>query len=132
MDKLYRSRSDAMIAGVCGGLGQYLGIDTTWVRLFFVLMLLFNGLGFWVYLVLAIVMPRVPQGDEITRPAQPWQDNPEAIKIIGGALVVFGLIAFFSNLNIHWLRWLSFRNLWPAALILFGGYMLMKVMRKDA
>ena len=131
MEKLYRSRSDRMIAGVCGGLGQYLGLDSTWVRLFFLLMLFFNGLGFWVYLILAVVMPSVPQGEEVTRPVEPWQNNPDAIKIIGGALVVFGLIAFFSNLNIHWLRWLNYRNLWPVALILAGGLMLVKVFRKD-
>lgn len=131
MQKLYRSRSDAMITGVCGGLGQYLGIDSTWVRLFFVLMLFFNGLGFWVYLVLALVMPRVPAGEEITQPAEPWQNNPDSVKIIGGALVVLGLIAFFSNLNIHWLRWINYRNLWPAALIIVGGLMLLKVFRKE-
>lgn len=132
MQKLYRSRSDTMIAGVCGGLGQYLGLDSTWVRLFFVLMLFFNGLGFWMYLVLALVMPRVPAGEEIIQPAEPWQSNPDSVKIIGGALVVVGLIAFFSNLNIHWLSWINYRNLWPAALIVVGGLMLLKVFRKES
>lgn len=132
MKELYRSRSGAMIAGVCGGLGQYLGVDSTWVRLFFVLMLFFNGLGFWVYLVLALVMPRVPQGEEITVPVEPWQSNPDSLKIIGGALVVLGFFAFFSNLNIHWLRWFNFRNMWPVALIVVGGLMLMKVFQKES
>jgi phage shock protein C len=128
-NKLYRSRSDAMIAGVCGGLGQYLGVDSTWVRLFFIMMLFFHGVGFWVYLVLAIIVPRVPQGEEVTRPVQPWNENPDAIKVIGGALVLFGLVALVSNLNLYWLSWLTFNNLWPAALILIGVLMLWRVFR---
>jgi phage shock protein PspC (stress-responsive transcriptional regulator) len=56
--KLYRSRTDKMIAGVCGGLGQYLGIDSTLIRLIFALMVVFGvGSGLLVYLVLMIVVP---------------------------------------------------------------------------
>lgn len=36
--RLFRSRSDSMVAGVCGGLGRYLSIDPIWVRLVFVLL----------------------------------------------------------------------------------------------
>lgn len=43
--RLYRSRTDRMIGGVCGGLGEYLGVDSTLVRLFFVLLGLANGFG---------------------------------------------------------------------------------------
>ena len=60
--KLYRSRTDRMAAGVCGGLGKYLGIDPTLVRLVFVLLLLFGvGSGLLVYLVMMIVMPLEPE-----------------------------------------------------------------------
>jgi phage shock protein C len=41
--KLYRSRSERMIAGVCGGMGKYLGIDATVIRLLFVLLTIFTG-----------------------------------------------------------------------------------------
>ena len=128
-NKLYRSRVNAMITGVCGGLGQYLGIDSTWVRLFFVLMLFFHGLGFWIYLILSIVVPRVPQGEEITQPMEPWHNNPDAVKVIGGALVLFGVIALIGNLEIPWLAWFSYRNIWPAALICIGVVMLLRVLR---
>ena len=60
MKKLYRSRSDEMIAGVCGGLAEYLDIDPTIVRLVFVI-LLFAGLGgLWIYLVLWVITPLEP------------------------------------------------------------------------
>ncbi len=55
--KLSRSESDRMVAGVCSGLGKYLNIDPTIVRLIFVLMFLLGGHGLLVYIILWIVMP---------------------------------------------------------------------------
>jgi len=55
--RLTRCESDRMVAGVCSGLGRYLNIDPTIVRLIFVLMFLLGGHGLLVYIVLWIVMP---------------------------------------------------------------------------
>ena len=55
--RLYRSRTDRMIGGVCGGLGAYFGVDPTLIRLVFVLLLVFGGSGFLLYLILWIVLP---------------------------------------------------------------------------
>jgi len=60
MKRLYRSRTDRRIAGVCGGIAQYFNIDPTLVRLLAVLGLLFFGGTFWVYLIMAIVIPSEP------------------------------------------------------------------------
>lgn len=55
---LTRSKSNRMIAGVCSGLGDYLNIDPTIVRLLFVLgFFTFNGVMLLVYLIMAIVTP---------------------------------------------------------------------------
>ncbi|HEY63489.1 MAG TPA: PspC domain-containing protein [Caldilineae bacterium] len=63
---LRRSR-DRIIAGVCGGLGEYLGIDPTVIRVFWVLASLVSlGLGVLAYLVLMVVMPE--PDSPITRP----------------------------------------------------------------
>lgn len=59
--KLYRSRTDKKIAGVCGGIGQYFGIDSTVIRLVFVLFCLAGGSGLLVYIIAAIVMPDEPE-----------------------------------------------------------------------
>jgi phage shock protein PspC (stress-responsive transcriptional regulator) len=59
--KLYRSRDDKMIGGVCGGLGEYFDVDSTLVRLFAVL-LLFAGIGLIAYLIAWIVVPLEPRG----------------------------------------------------------------------
>jgi phage shock protein C len=55
--KLYRSESDRMVGGVCGGLGDYLDIDSTLVRIIFVALALMGGPGFLVYLILLIIVP---------------------------------------------------------------------------
>ena len=58
--RLYRSRNSRMIAGVCGGLGEYLGIDPTIVRLIFVAAVLAGFAGVLAYLILAVVIPLEP------------------------------------------------------------------------
>jgi phage shock protein C len=55
--RLTRCESDRMVAGVCSGLGHYLNIDPSIVRLIFVLMFLLGGHGLLVYIILWIVMP---------------------------------------------------------------------------
>lgn len=60
MSRLYRSRSDRMIGGVCAGLGKYLNIDPTVVRLLFVALALFGGPGLVIYLIMLIVVPEDP------------------------------------------------------------------------
>ena len=61
MDKrLYRSRSDRKIAGVCGGIAEHFGWDPTLVRLGWVLLTLMGGSGVLIYLVLWLVMPEAP------------------------------------------------------------------------
>ena len=55
--KLYRSRSNRMLFGVCGGLGEYIGIDPTIVRLIFV----FSGVGIGLYFIAALIIPEEPQ-----------------------------------------------------------------------
>jgi len=58
--KLYRSNTDKKIAGVCGGIAEYLNIDSTIVRLLLVLAVLFAGVGVLAYIIAAIVMPNNP------------------------------------------------------------------------
>ena len=58
--KLYRSRNERMIAGVCGGLGEYFNIDPTLIRLLFVFLALAGGPGLVAYIVLLVVVPEEP------------------------------------------------------------------------
>jgi len=64
--KLYRSRTDRKIWGVCGGLAKYFDMDTTIVRVIFVASLLCGTLGLWVYIIMAIIVPQESEGDTAT------------------------------------------------------------------
>lgn len=63
--RLYRSRTEKMLGGVCGGLGELLDIDLTIVRLVFVLLALWGGSGLLIYLVLWLI---APYKDELKNP----------------------------------------------------------------
>ncbi|EAC3621256.1 PspC domain-containing protein [Listeria monocytogenes] len=57
MKKLYKSSSQKMIAGVCGGLAEYFGIEVTIIRLLWAGAVLFFGTGILLYILAAIIMP---------------------------------------------------------------------------
>ena len=59
--KLYKSNTDKKICGVCGGLAEYLGIDSTVIRLILVLAVLFAGTGILAYIIAALIMPSKPE-----------------------------------------------------------------------
>ncbi len=58
--RLYRSRTDTMIAGVCSGLANFFGLDPTIMRLIFILLFFLGGNGLLIYLILWIVVPQEP------------------------------------------------------------------------
>ena len=74
--KLYRSRDERMIGGVCGGLGEFFGIDPTLIRLLFVLLTIFGGSGVLVYLVMLLIVPEEPL-DVTSSPPVQEQAEPE-------------------------------------------------------
>ncbi|HZD74497.1 MAG TPA: PspC domain-containing protein [Actinomycetota bacterium] len=58
--KLYRSRSDRMLGGVCGGLAQYFNTDATLIRVLFVILTVLGGAGPVIYLAMWIIVPNQP------------------------------------------------------------------------
>lgn len=58
--KLYRSRADRKLAGVCAGLAEYFDVDPTIVRVLFVLLALAGGPGLIFYIILALIIPEEP------------------------------------------------------------------------
>jgi phage shock protein C len=149
--RLYRSRTDKMLGGVCGGLGRYLGIDSTLLRLFFVLLALGRGVGVFVYLAMWLILPREGQAegasieeavrasaDEIAGRARAFGDevreatrtpHPQAGALIGAVLVVLGVVFLLQALHIAWLWWLSLEVLWPLLMILAGAFVLLRHVR---
>ncbi|MEK6954199.1 MAG: PspC domain-containing protein [Candidatus Micrarchaeota archaeon] len=60
--RLYRSRKDRILGGVCGGMGKYFGVDPVLVRLLFVLLAFGAGSGILLYLVAWLIVPEDPKG----------------------------------------------------------------------
>lgn len=62
--KLYKSRNDKKISGVCAGIAEYLGIDPTLIRLLWAVVTLFTvGTGVLAYIICAIIIPEMPDGE---------------------------------------------------------------------
>jgi phage shock protein C len=58
--KLYRSRKERIIAGVCGGIAEHFNVDPTWIRLLFILLFFFGGFALLIYLIMWIIVPVDP------------------------------------------------------------------------
>lgn len=57
---LTRSAKDSKIAGICGGLGAYTDIDPNVWRIIFILLMFLGSTGFWIYLIMWIILPLDP------------------------------------------------------------------------
>jgi phage shock protein C len=100
--RLYRSREDYWIAGVCGGLGKYFGVDSNLIRLAFVLLAAWNGLGVLLYLVTVLIVPEEPpEAAPTSGPVSPpAADDGRRIRMIGWLLVFGGVYLLFQNLRL--------------------------------
>lgn len=123
--KFERSSTNRVIGGVCAGLADYLNLDIALMRVLFVVAAFCGSFGFWLYIILWIVIPSQKllnfdnmQQEESTidiTPDEKRGSNKGAI-IISIILIVIGLIALMDNfLYIDWI-W----KLWPVILIVLG------------
>lgn len=85
--KLYRSRTDRIIAGVCGGLGEYFNTNSNIVRLIFILLVFFQGLGVILYVVLLILVPLKPGGEISVNREKKVEEMVKGIKKKASSLV---------------------------------------------
>ena len=117
--RLHRSATDQVVAGVCGGLAEYLEVEPTLVRLAFIVGTLWGGLGVLIYLILAIVLPVDPQGQPMTAPRLERSRN-----LAGALLVILGASAARGQLG--WAPWLTWSVFWPAVLVFVGAALLLR------
>ena len=76
--RLYRSRDDRMIWGVCGGLAKYFDIDPVIIRIIAVLLVLADGIGILAYIILAVVVPL--ENSKVTEPKEVIRENVEEMR----------------------------------------------------
>jgi phage shock protein PspC (stress-responsive transcriptional regulator) len=150
-NKLYRSQTERMLGGVCGGLAKYLNVDTTIVRLFFIVLTLLGGFGPLVYFIMWVVVPLedhvytdthperfdgedikeragLVRDDFITAIRQP---NQNTARFIGVALVLAGGFFLLRQLDLPWLNWLDTGVIWAGLILLAGIALLIRATRKD-
>jgi phage shock protein PspC (stress-responsive transcriptional regulator) len=76
-DRLFRSRKERVIGGVCGGLAEYFGIDPIIIRIIFVVLLIGKGVGLLAYLIMWVAIPEEPLEHYYARFKQaPGNSNP--------------------------------------------------------
>jgi phage shock protein C len=121
--RLYKSRSDRMIDGVCGGIAEYFDIDPTIVRGLFILLVLFGGTGLFLYVGGMIVMPVNPYHMARIQAGELPRENRNVKRTWGIILIIFGIVFLVKNFG-----WFPFIHYWqiswgmilPILLILIG------------
>jgi phage shock protein C len=121
-ERLYRSRRDRMVAGVCGGLAQYFGVDPVLVRVAFVALGVASGVGLLAYIILAIVVPERP-ADEVEPEGVPTGRRGGS-EMLAYILVFVGAMILLGNLGIFNL--IREDLFWPAVLIGIGVLLLIR------
>lgn len=152
--KLYRSRKDYMIGGVCGGIAEYFEIDSTLVRLLAVLAVLIGGGGIVAYIIAWIIIPKNPDQvsdetfearenikEKVKKGAknvveevkehfeseEPSYRSDKNRRILGGIIIVTIGLIFLLNGFFPWVGW---NKLWPIILIAVGIIMMVHAFKK--
>ena len=140
---LYRSETNRTIAGVCGGLGEFLGIDPLIIRIFFIIWTILGEFSVLVYFILWVVIPNKSGSDagetfksdelgsrfrlmgrELGEVAR--QPSQELITFAGVGLIGWGVFYLLRNFGFPWLNWNFSFYLWPALLIVAGAFVLIR------
>ena len=128
--RLSRNSMNKVIGGVCSGLAEFFGLDVALVRIAFVIAFLFASFGFWLYIILWIVLP--VDGQQTTANSQQPIANsqtPESkVKSIlaGSFVILIGLLFLINNfIPINWV-W----KLWPLILVAIGVVMIVTASKK--
>ncbi len=141
-ERLYRSRTNKVIGGVAGGLGEYLNIDPVLIRVLFVIITLINGLGLLLYIILWIVVQEEPYKDytfemgagqgeqkpysETQSARQPQKSEGRGAIITGIVLIALGFIFLADN----WFPSFHFRDIFPLAILGVGIWLVVDSLNK--
>jgi phage shock protein C len=120
---LRRSASDKVLAGVCGGLGRYLGVEPVLLRIAAVVLALANGIGVIAYVIAWIVIPEERDGQPVGAVRAPRQETGRLV--LGGALVVLGLVLLLDRI-VPDLQ----RLFWPLAVVAAGAAIMLAGLRR--
>ena len=133
--KLSRNTMNKVIGGVCSGLAELFGLDVALVRIAFVIAFMFASFGFWLYIILWIVLP--VEGQQSTVNSQQSESVSESVSVskseskvksvlAGSFVILIGLLFLINNfIPINWV-W----KLWPLILVAIGVVMIVTSSKK--
>jgi len=137
--KLYRSKTDKIIAGVCGGMGKYFNTDPLVFRLIFIALTFAGGSGILLYIIFAIIVPEEPDNQHKTEKINDEEQIKENAKsaakdfknaarkygsnreILGIIIIIIGLLLLLNVFLPIVFRW---DIIWPVLIILLGIYLI--------
>lgn len=131
---LYRSQSNRMIGGVCGGIADYFNVDATLIRLLWVAVVFLGGIGLLVYLAALIIIPNNPEQEPVidseTTANKLIKDKSYfwgSLLIAIGAILLLKQMGFFHMFNLFHMPWQAF---WGIALLVIGAMLLYNRMKE--
>lgn len=131
-NRFYRDSKNKVLGGVCSGLANYFNLDVALLRVLFVVALLFASFGFWLYIILWVVIPIDGQQTETELRSEPVSEVVPATAtkstslIAGIAVMLIGVIFLINNfIPIPWV-W----KLWPLILVAIGVVMIVNASKK--
>ncbi len=149
MKKLYRSRQNRMLGGVCGGIAEYFNIDPVIVRVVAVAFFFMGGSALLAYVIGLIIIPNEPFDLRASekQPATPGaapapapaaalaSSNAGLPLVLGIVLIFIGVVFLLHNIPFfnpfYWRAWHFARNFfWPSLLIAFGVYIIARGSKK--
>ena len=133
--KLSRNTMNKVIGGVCSGLANFFGLDVALVRIAFVIAFMFASFGFWLYIILWIVLPvdgqqstvnsQQSESEPVSEPVSKSESKVKSI-LAGSFVILIGLLFLINNfIPINWV-W----KLWPLILVAIGVVMIVTSSKK--
>ena len=121
--RLYRNTTQRVIAGVCGGLGDYFAVDPVWFRVGFVVLALGGGSGILIYLLMWLTVPPTP--DDYAKP-EIGRGSVTGAAVIGVVFMIVGTIALVNTVA----PWLG-QYIWPIVFVMGGLALLLGGLNRD-
>ncbi|MCK4595347.1 PspC domain-containing protein [candidate division WOR-3 bacterium] len=123
MKRLYRSKKDKLIGGVCGGIGEYFNVDSVLIRVLLLLFTFLGGAGVLAYIIAWIVIPSQEDVKKGRSKEEVTEENDRGAFWGGIVLVVIGLILILFTLRTFWIK------IMPLVLIAIGIILIFKYKR---
>lgn len=158
--KLYRSPGDKILGGVCGGFAEYFEVDSTLVRLIFILVTVFGGAGIIIYILFWLLMPKNPgepallneervkefaedikekaqnlaqnfkKEPEVSTPKEQKEVNKRHGSLLGWILVAAGALLLLKNI-FPWAFGFYASQYWPVVPFVIGLVLILRSNSKE-